>query len=157
VGSEEVKLILRRTQSTADGVFGKLYVPGSDPLYTCEDDELGNLKGKSCIPAGVYTLKRTTYHRYGIPTFEVTNVPGRSRILIHAGNSEEDTAGCILVGLSRGRMLVQDEDHPDKPWVKKEAVLESRMAFRRFMVQMAAVDTAELTIEWATTPNLKAA
>jgi hypothetical protein len=25
------------------------------------------------------------------------------------------------------------------------------------MVQMAAVDTAELTIEWATTPTLKAA
>jgi hypothetical protein len=36
-------------------------------------------------------------------------------------------------------------------------VLDSRLAFRRFMVQMAAVETAELTIEWATTPNLKAA
>jgi hypothetical protein len=152
-----MKLILRRTHVTPDGVFGKLYVPGSDPLYTCEDDDCGNLRGKCCIPAGVYTLKRTTYHKYGIPTFEVTNVPGRSRILIHAGNSEEDTQGCILVGLSRGPILVQDEDHPDKPWVRKIGVLDSRLAFRRFMVQMAAVETAELTIEWANTPTLKAA
>jgi hypothetical protein len=152
-----MKLILRRTYVCSDGVFGKLYVPGSDPLYTCEDDDLKNAKGKSCIPAGVYTLKRTTYHKHGIPTFEVTGVPGRQRILIHSGNSEEDTAGCILVGLSRGPVLVQDEDAPGKPWVRKIGVLDSRIAFRRFMVQMASVDTAELTVEWSNTPNLKAA
>jgi hypothetical protein len=152
-----VKLILRRTYVCPDGVFGKLYVPGSDPLYTAEDDWKENQPNESCIPAGVYTLKRTTYHKYKIPTFEVTNVPGRQRILVHSGNSEEDTQGCILVGLSRGPILVQDEDHPDKPWVRKIGVLDSRLAFRRFMVQMAAVETAELTIEWANTPTLKAA
>jgi hypothetical protein len=152
-----MKLILRRTYVCSDGVFGKLYVPGSDPLYTCEDDWKDNQPNESCIPAGVYQLRRTVYHKYNIPTFEVADVPGRRRILIHSGNSEEDTAGCILVGLSRGPVLVQDEDHPDKPWVRKIGVLDSRLAFRRFMVQMAAVETAELTIEWANTPNLKAA
>jgi hypothetical protein len=154
-----MKLILRRDPigTSPDGTFGKLYLPGSDPLYTCEDDWRDNAKGKSCIPAGTYVLKRTIHHKHGIPTFEVTGVPNRSRILIHSGNTEEDVEGCILVGLSRGRKLVKDEDHPERPLVKKEAVLESRLAFRRFMVQMAAVDEATLTIEWSTTPTLRAA
>lgn len=152
-----MKLILRRTESTADGVFGKLYIPGSDPLFTAEDDDNHNLRGKSCIPTGTYVLKRTTYHKHGFETFEVTGVPNRQRILIHPGNSEEDTQGCILVGLRQGKRWVPDEDDPTHPMKEKRAVLDSRLAFRRFMVQMAAVDEATLTVEWSSTPTLKAA
>lgn len=144
-----MKLILRRTSSGPDGVFGQLYIPGFDTLWTCEDDWLQNAKGKSCIPAGTYELQRTTYHKHGFDTFEVMDVPGRERILLHPGNTEEDTAGCILVGLKRGTLLVKDEDDPTGAMVEKQSVVYSKEAFRRLMVRLAGVETAQLTVEWA--------
>ena len=93
-----MELHLVRTDLTPDGTFGRLLVPDHSVLCTCEDDWQANTPGDSCIPAGRYVLERTIYHKHGFPTFEVTGVPGRSRILIHPGNTEEDTAGCILVG-----------------------------------------------------------
>lgn len=143
-----IQLQLLRTERTADGTFGLLTLPGYT-LHTCEDDWKDNQPSESCIPAGTYRLHRTIYQRHGYETFEVTGVPGRSRILVHPGNTEEDTQGCVLVGLRRGLLAVHDEDDPAHPVVRKRAVVASAEAFRRFMGTLAAVDEAELTVEWA--------
>ena len=143
---KEIQLL--RTDLTADGVFGQLLVPGHIVLHTAEDDYRAPV-GASCIPAGHYTLTRTMYFKHGYPTFEVTGVPHRSRILIHPGNTEEDTLGCILVGLSRGPLVVRDEDTPGTPRVRKRGVLGSRVAFKLFMSWMAGVDTAPFLVTWA--------
>lgn len=161
-----MKLILRRHESTEDGVFGQLFVPGMPALHTVEDDDLGNQKGVSCIPTGTYLLRRTIYHRHGYETFEVTRVPNRTRILIHPANTEEDVEGCIGIGLRRGVLTVRDEDAPGgpvvragggvtpdtRPMVEKRAVVASREAFRRFMEQMKLVDEATLQVEWGLPP-----
>lgn len=145
-------LRLMRSETGVDGTFGRLLDPAAGGLFTAlhtaEDDWRGNARGVSCIPAGVYVLARTIYYRHGYETFEVTDVPGRSRILIHPGNTEEDTDGCILVGMRRGMLWVPDEDDPAHPLVRKQAVVASREAFRRFMEDMKDVDTATLTVEW---------
>ncbi|HYC32257.1 MAG TPA: DUF5675 family protein [Gemmatimonadales bacterium] len=142
-------LMLTRKENTEDGVFGVLAVPGAPMLlHTCEDDWTQNRRGLSCIPAGTYPLQRTIYHRHGYETFEVTAVPGRSRILIHPGNTENDVQGCIAVGMRRGTLTVPDEDRPGKPVVRKRAVVASQEAFRRFMEWMRAVDLAELEVRW---------
>ena len=117
-------------------------------LRTQEDDWLDNQRGISCIPDGKYKLVRTIYHKHGYETFEVTNVPGRSRILIHPGNTEEDSDGCILVGMRTGYLWVPDEDKPDHPLTRKRAVVESRAAFSLFMREMMGVDEDYLTIQW---------
>lgn len=143
-----MKLILRRELNTRDGVFGRLIVPGMLDLFTMEEDWKNNQRRLSCIPAGVYTLRRTVYHKHEYETFEVTNVPGRSRILIHPANTEEDVEGCIGIGLRRGTLRVPDEDTPGRPIIEKQAVVASREAFRRFMEQMKLVDTATLEIGW---------
>ena len=143
-----MQLHLLRTEQTEDGIFGTLKV-GAYIVHTCEDDWRDNQPSVSCIPAGSYRLHRTIYQKHGYETFEVTGVPGRSRILIHPGNTEEDTQGCILVGLRRGLLRVPDEDDPAHPMVMKRAVVASQDAFRRFMSEMAHVDEAELTVEWA--------
>jgi hypothetical protein len=139
---------LVRSERTRDGVFGRLHVPGIPPLHTCEEEDKGNQRSISCIPAGRYPLRRTTYYAHGYETFVVCNVPGRSRILVHPGNTEEDTMGCILPGLYRGTLLRTDEN--TNALVEKQAVTESKKAFALFMDGMSGVDEAEIEVRWAT-------
>ena len=65
--------------------------------------------GETRIPAGTYKLKLRTEGGYnkkyskrfpGIHRgmLHVTDVPGFEYILIHCGNTDEHTAGCLLVG-----------------------------------------------------------
>ena len=141
-------LYLLRTERSPDGTFGLLRAPHLE-LHTCEDDWLGNAKGKSCIPDGTYALRRTVYIKHGYETFVVEGVPNRSRILIHPGNTEEDTQGCILVGMRRGTVMVPVDEDTGAANVEKQAVVASQEAFRRLMRVLEGVDTATLEIAWA--------
>ncbi|MBP5711689.1 MAG: hypothetical protein J6W77_01635, partial [Prevotella sp.] len=64
------------------------------------------IKGKSAIPEGRYPIVITFS-----PTFKkwlplLVNVPMFSGIRIHAGNTVNDTQGCILVGLNLKKGMV---------------------------------------------------
>ena len=74
-------------------------------LYQCKTLELpykNNKPDVSCIPEGVYTVKKIT-RPDGRPGLHIQDVPGRTKILIHTGNyaagDHPDILGCILVGL----------------------------------------------------------
>jgi hypothetical protein len=138
-------LTLTRTVRHADGVFGVLRGPGF-VLCTAEEEDRDNARGVSCIPAGTYPVRRTTYFKHDFPTYEVCDVPGRSRILFHPGNTEEDSQGCILLGLRPGMLTVKDEDTGRD--TKKRAVLSSKQAFARFMGGMGGVYETTITIKW---------
>lgn len=85
------------------GVFGSLSYQGKKICVTCEDPDNGNAIGESCIPEGTYTV--ISHNSPKFPnTWQVTNVPGRSAILIHNGNTIDDTLGCILVGETYGNI-----------------------------------------------------
>lgn len=75
------------------------------------------MKGQTRIPAGLYELElkpigssRFDTRSWNMPPLKyygmirVKNVPGFEEILVHPGNSDEDTEGCILVGLSASAM-----------------------------------------------------
>lgn len=147
-----MQLYLMRDDVTADGVFGVLRGP-TFAFQTMEDDWRNNAPGKSCIPAGVYPLRRSWYHKHGYEAFEVCDVPGRSPILIHIANTEEDVEGCIGLGLRRGRLWVARDEETGQTHVLKRAVVSSREAFGQFMAAMAHVDEAMLTVDWAAAVN----
>lgn len=88
-----------RTASRVDGVFGTLAVDNFPVAVTLERPWLDNKTSVSCIPAGLYIAKRVVSPSHG-DVFEVTGVPGRSHILLHAGNIDDDSEGCILLGES---------------------------------------------------------
>ena len=81
--------------------------------YTLEDEYRDKKEyGETRIPDGTYKLdlrKTGGYHQKYSKRFKdihvgmlhVTNVPGFEYILIHCGNTDEHTAGCLLVGDSQ--------------------------------------------------------
>lgn len=85
--------------------LGTMRVAGVFQCVTIEPPWLNNERNISCIPEGTYTLRkrvspivqRTTRGEYS-EGWEVTNVTGRSFIMLHVGNWVKNTDGCILPG-----------------------------------------------------------
>jgi hypothetical protein len=67
---------------------------GGDPS-TVKD---WKVKGESAIPKGTYTVRFTYSPRFKKNMWQIIDVPGFDGIRIHAGNTADDTEGCILVG-----------------------------------------------------------
>lgn len=106
-----MKLFITRTLSDRHGTFGKLMFENDDngvePMgVTCEPAPGG---AHPMIPAGTYACVPHDSAEHP-DTYEVTGVPGRSGILIHPGNTIRDTKGCILPGLTFGKLKVTEPD-----------------------------------------------
>ena len=120
-------IILTRFAYSDFGTFGRLSAAGRG-WHTVERPWADNARNVSCIPEGVYTVRRDYYHRGGYEAFEIENVPDRSEIKIHIGNTMDDVSGCIAVGMDLG-------------WVHgKWAVIHSKVAFHDFMNAMKNID-----------------
>ena len=92
-----------------------------------------NKTGISCIPAGAYTCKRVDSPKFG-DTFEVIDVDGRSHILFHKGNLDDDSHGCILVGEKYGNLG------------SNSGILDSGSGYAEFMNLLADDQYFNLTI-----------
>ena len=94
--------ILQRTSMTDKGTFGVLHNAQKYPLcVTLEDPEKSNQRNISCIPAGVYQVVSHSGEHFK-NVWRLLDVKDRDGILIHAGNTIDDTQGCILVGCEFG-------------------------------------------------------
>ena len=128
-------LTIKRISEIEDGTFGVI-LDGKTPFaVTLERNWVDNQKNISCIPVGSYRCVRRLYHKHGYWTFEVMGVPGRTAILIHSGNTEDDSMGCILVGESFGVLK------------EKTAILSSKEGFKEFMERLKGQDEFLLVIE----------
>lgn len=127
-------LLLKRVSYDTDGSYGVLIREDGSPwLLTLEDEQRQNQRGVSAIPEGTYTVMRTNTPKHG-ECFMVMNVPDRTAILIHPGNTEADTEGCILLGKEFGRIFGKDEDTGNIEY--QAAVLRSKEAVQEFMEYM---------------------
>lgn len=96
-------VLLRLTRDSSIPTSGVLLFNGEPFCVTLELPWVNNERNVSCIPEGTYPLfkRRDAVTHVGQKekiTYELLNVPGRSGILFHAGNSVKDTQGCILLG-----------------------------------------------------------
>lgn len=124
-----MKLI--RDDQNEDRTLGTLRT--DDDEYVCETLELPwreNQHGISCIPEGTYECFRFDSPHIGYQLFQLRNVPNRSGVDIHIGNTVKDTEGCILLGTERSG----------------DAILHSKLAFQEFMERMAGTDGFTLRV-----------
>lgn len=106
-----MKLVLDRQPSGLSCTVGELTIDGRTFCNTLEDvvreipgrpvDEW-KVPGKTAIPSGTYELEITWSTRFKRDLPLIANVPGFTGIRIHAGNTDADTEGCILVGTWSG-------------------------------------------------------
>lgn len=91
-----IRLSITRISSEDYGIFGQLVIEGGPVgMVTLENHILD-------IPTGVYSLSwHESPHLHGLIVPMLNDVPGRSYILIHNGNYETSSKGCILVGMCR--------------------------------------------------------
>jgi len=129
-------VLKRLTKDTEIPTFGVLFHEGQIPFaLTLERPWRNNEHGISCItPAPLYVCKRIVSPKFG-NTFQVMNVPGRDEILIHKGNIQEDSHGCILIGEQFGSL----QDEP--------AVLAAKEGFAELMRLTSAIDEFNLEIK----------
>jgi hypothetical protein len=127
-------ITLKRIALTDNGTFGVLLDGESPFALTAERPWSANKRGISCIPRGWYTCRRVRSPRFG-ETFEVTEVPGRTHILFHKGNTPADTRGCILIGSFFGALN------------ESVAVLSSTKAFNEFLERLKGKTEFILSIE----------
>lgn len=135
-----MELFLARVAYHPDGTFGVLLhqeaplMPLTPIATTCEEVWAFNQRNASCIPAGRYECRRVNSPKFG-NTWEVSNVPGRSAILMHKGNTTLDTEGCILIGETFTRIN------------GKVAIGESGLGYGELMTLTAELDHFWLTVQ----------
>lgn len=114
-----MELELKRKWMTSQATCGELLVDGYFTAFTLELPIKDGRPG-SAIPLGRYPIIITYSPKFERDMPLLLNIPGRSDIRIHWGNTEQDTEGCILVGHNH----LQD------------TVGESRLAFNNLYPQI---------------------
>ncbi|ECQ5098776.1 hypothetical protein FYZ21_09650, partial [Campylobacter jejuni] len=133
-------------------VIGKFKVLDDEEkiLFECfslEEDKEGLESGKDLrIPEGNYNLKRHSPSRFENTLRSITKkdddeminvynneVPASRAILLHWGNSDKDTQGCILLGLTKDN--------------NNESVGQSRQACKEFYDLMHGKNLEDIKLE----------
>ena len=138
-------LRLLRASTSKDGTFGTLVGMDFDfyslekPYVDLDGNGLSDPQ-KSCIdPApgqtASYLCEWRESPKYGW-CYEVTGVPGRSHILLHPANWQEQLLGCIALGKGRGVLN------------GKPAITQSKRAIKEFHEAMRE-QPFTLEVRWA--------
>jgi len=119
--------------------------------YTLEDESREEkVWGETCIPEGEYCLGFRTvggHHAKYTKRFadihvgmlHVLDVPNFKYILIHCGNTDEDTAGCLLLGDSQENNSIKENGF----------IGRSTQAYNRVYQEIAeALQEGEVTITY---------
>lgn len=93
-----MNLTLKRQPRTEGCTLGELFINGRFFCYSLEPDDDGT---HPAIPLGRYRVIITDSQRFHRRLPLVVDVPGRSGIRFHPGNTTDDTDGCILLGNSK--------------------------------------------------------
>lgn len=92
-----MEIILQRLYQGKDCTIGTLSMDRKILCHTLENPWKDNKEDISSIPEGRYSCIPYSSEKYP-NVWKLNSVKDRTNVLIHNGNYEEDTEGCILVG-----------------------------------------------------------
>jgi hypothetical protein len=104
-----MQLKLKRYNATNDYTDGLLFIDGKFECYTIEDEKRSvKVWGETRVDAGCYPIvirdeggfheRYSSKYDFHKGMLWIKGVPNFEWVLIHIGNDDDDTAGCILVG-----------------------------------------------------------
>ena len=153
-----MKLTVVRNQFGTDATNGILLIDGIFECYTLEDQyQAVKVMHETCIPEGTYDIefrKTGGFHakyteryknaHYGM--LHIQDVPNFTYILIHTGNTDEHTSGCLIVG----------ETQQDLEISKDGFIGSSAVAYKKMYAKVAnqLLQGKKVTIEYTTINNL---
>lgn len=131
-----MKAHLIRLEQSEQGALGILLMDGVIFCFFLQPD--ANDIKKFHIPEGTYIARRFHGNKYK-NTFEIVRqgtdgIDGHKHLLFHAGNVEEDTEGCILLGSTVGKLK------------GNRAVLNSGDTFSRFLDYTKNIDVFDVVV-----------
>lgn len=159
-----MKISLKRIYTNNQYTIGHLYVDGTYVCDTLEDADRGlkdsmtldeirskKIKDKTAIPQGNYKVtmnvisprfsKKKYYKDFcGGRLPRITSVKGFDGVLIHIGNTDKDSSGCLIVGYNK----------------EKGKVLNSKQAFEKLyrMLDSANRNGEKIDIKIYSTYNI---
>lgn len=114
-----MKLTLQRFSGASESTLGTMFIDSKFSCFILEDEKRAvKVKGETRIPAGTYRIllrKEGGHHERYKGKFplihkgmlHLQDVPGFQYILMHIGNTDKDTDGCLLVGDSAIQNITQ--------------------------------------------------
>ena len=106
-----MKILVKRIAKKDTYTIGKMYIDGKYFCDTLEDKDRGlsqstplsiikskKVPGQTAIPTGTYKVIVNISPKFGRMLPRLLDVPGFDGILIHRGNTDKDSSGCLLVG-----------------------------------------------------------
>ena len=142
-----MKIKVSRYSKNNESTLGAFFIDGVFQCHTLEDEQRTvKVMSETRIPEGTYTIelaKWGDHHvKYGklFPTMHkgmllLKDVPGFQGILIHIGNTDEDTAGCLLVGMQANNNKQMDG-----------ALMSSTEAYKKIYPPIAAAIEAKIPV-----------
>tara|TARA_B110000908_G_C10227147_1_gene438584 strand:- start:1389 stop:1853 length:465 start_codon:yes stop_codon:yes gene_type:complete len=119
-----MKLEVQRFSSQSNSTLGMLFDITDKPIFLCYtlEDEFREVKvsGETRIPSGTYNITLRTEGGFNERYTEkfgssfnkgmlwVRDVPNFEYILIHIGNTDQNSSGCLLVGDSQTQNITKN-------------------------------------------------
>jgi len=137
-----MNITVKRFEYGTAYTISRLYIDDTYYCFVLEDKvrevegksvEEWKVQGQTAIPAGTYPVIIDHSPHFDRDLPHVLNVQGFEGIRIHSGNTDKDTAGCLLVGLN---------------WPGGDMVSNSRNAYNVIypLIQQALNDKQTVTL-----------